>query len=255
MELDGLPPDTKCELVTIFSEHGRAHNIELLGPGQIYRKEQCEERFQHSIHGMVQKRAAAMRGMPGMAPRTKNLIVEHNKVQAELLLANRAAEEQGFCGQVVTKTHSSLNDDGDGQFVTMAPGNSRGRKTAAHNQGAAPLARKKARAGGNVVVPAQQLSRRKRLIDESALSAVLAGGIDAGCGACDASGRSRSCSRDTRVGTVGASVLDLGSQCEGTTTASGVSNPNGTSNIQEVLFGALLGRQLNSVQLFVLFCF
>ena len=113
MELHDLPSNVRHEIVEMYSEAGRSHSVQLLGPANRLRKEQAAERFEQTVNAMVGKRVAGMAGAAGSGLRAQKLIADFAAKQAQIELANQAAQNQNMGEQwgVQRTSHSSLNDD------------------------------------------------------------------------------------------------------------------------------------------------
>ena len=96
MELDVLPSNVRHEIVEMYSETGRSHSVQLLGPDNQLRKEQAAERFEQTLNAMVGKRVAGMAGAAGSGLRAQKLIADLAAKQAQIELANQAAQNQNM---------------------------------------------------------------------------------------------------------------------------------------------------------------
>ena len=136
LEFHQLPKGCKFETVQAFTETGRLHEIELLGPRNTFRKEQAAERYAHTVGGMIERRVPGMRGLPGTAHSAPKLRAEYQAYQAQLALENKNAEKDGKSGRVIISTRSSMDNDDGGVTAgaVVSKGRGRGAKPAAGGQ-------------------------------------------------------------------------------------------------------------------------
>ena len=114
MELDDLTFNVFHEIVEMYCEAGRSHSVQLLVLENQLRKEQAAEKFEQTVIAMVAKRVAGMAGAAGSGLGAQKFVVDFAAKQAEIELANQAAQNQNLGEQwgVHRTSHTSLNDDG-----------------------------------------------------------------------------------------------------------------------------------------------
>ena len=257
---------------------GRKHRVELLGPERKFRKGQLAERFQQSATAMISKRPASLKGAPGTAPRIAKYIKEYQDWCRDQELQNKQTEQnQGVTAPLITTSHSFAEDD-DGLAAGM--GVLRGKNAKRTGVPVATPARAAAAAdsrgagqGPLLTTPLPKQQRRSlrgtaaadvafRALSGSAVGSD-SGAATPAASAAEASPSLRSYkylpARATPAFVAGrltsaASVVDVSSSARGTLTGPAKKGEE-SIDVQRVLQGAKLGREMKTVILYILLYF
>ena len=271
-ELSEVPDGCFHEEVEAFMSTGRKHRVELLGPERTFRKGQVAERFQQSAIAMISKRPQSLKGAPGTAPRIAKYIKEYQDWCREQELQNKQTEQnQGVTAPLIISSHSFAEDDDGlaaGMGVLRGKNAKRGVPVATPARAAAAADSRGAGQGFTTPLPKQQRRSLRGTAAADAAFRALSGSVGSGgqpatpsASAAEASPSPRSYNPAPATPafvagrlTSAASVVDVSSSARGSLTGPAKKGEE-SIDVQRVLQGAKLGREMKTVILYILLYF